>query len=90
MNEFLFERVVNLRAQPANRHIDNIGIAVEVHVPHLRRNNRPGENLASLLRQKHKQCELLRAQIYSPPRPSNTMLGNVNFEVSDIHRVGIP
>ena len=33
MDQFLFEWIVDLAAQPAYRHIDDVGIAVEIDVP---------------------------------------------------------
>jgi hypothetical protein len=35
VDQLLLERVVHLRAQPANVHVDHVRLAVEVHVPDL-------------------------------------------------------
>jgi len=42
MDQFLFEWIVDLAAQPAYRHIDDVGIAVEIDVPDLLGNQRTG------------------------------------------------
>src|SRR5215813_6008046 len=57
------EGLVDLRAQPADVHIDDVGPAVEVHVPDLLRDQRPGEDVAHVAGEEREQEELLGSEI---------------------------
>ncbi len=57
---------IDLHAQAAHRHFDDVGVAVEVHVPHLRCDERARQYLAMAAHQQLQQAELLGRQVYAP------------------------
>jgi nucleoside-diphosphate-sugar epimerase len=56
-----FTHVVHLAAQPADRHVHDIGVTVEVHVPHLLGDDGPGQHFTPAPDQQGEQREFLRS-----------------------------
>jgi len=63
MNQLGLERVVELGAQAPHRHIDDIGVAVKVHVPHMLGDQRARDDLAEVAHEVIEQRVFLRRQI---------------------------
>ena len=63
MNEFGFVAVINFYPQPAYGHIDDICIAIEIHVPHLGRNHGARQHLALAAQQQFQQRKFLGRQV---------------------------
>ena len=63
MNQLGLERVVELGAQAPHRHIDDVGVAVEVHVPHMLADQRARDDLAEVAHEVIEQRVFLRRQI---------------------------
>jgi hypothetical protein len=57
------EGVVELAAQAAHGHLDHVGVAVEVHVPHLLGQRGAREDLPAPAQQHHQQRELLGREL---------------------------
>jgi hypothetical protein len=62
------ERVIHLRAKSFDRDIDDVGIAVEIHVPDLRRDEGAREHIALALGKQLQQRKFLRGQVDSAIR----------------------
>ena len=63
MDQFLLERIVDLRAQPAYVHVDHIGAAIEIHVPDLLGDQSTGENFAGAPDKQGEEQKFLGSQI---------------------------
>src|SRR5690606_33956258 len=63
MDQLVGKVVVDLQAQAADRDFDAVGIAVEVHVPHLRGNQRLGQYFALAAQQQFQQGKLLGREV---------------------------
>ena len=63
LNQFDGEVVVDLRAQSADRDFDHVGVAVEVHVPHIGRDLRAAQYFALPAREQLQQREFARREI---------------------------
>src|SRR5258708_11249707 len=63
VDEFALERIVDLGPQPADVDVDDVGVAVEVDVPHLLGDVGPRQRLAGMLGEQRQEHELLRRQV---------------------------
>ena len=64
-------------------YVDDIRIAIEVHVPDLFGNCGPRENISGIARQERYQRELLLRQIQSPAGAHRSLPREIHFEVCD-------
>src|SRR5262249_39815459 len=70
VDQLLLEGVVHLGAEAADVDLDDVEVAVEVHVPDLLGDERPRQHLAGPLRQQRQQGELLGRQVQAPAGPA--------------------
>src|SRR3954464_8975328 len=63
VQQLLLERAIELFAQPADEHVDDVGLRVEVVFPHVRQDHRLRHDLAGVAHQIFEQHELARPQI---------------------------
>ena len=63
MQQLLLERPIDLLAQPAHQHVDDVGLRVEVVFPDVRQDHRLRDDLAGVAHQVLEQRELARPQI---------------------------
>src|SRR5690349_2738478 len=83
MNQLDGEVVVDLAAQAANGDFDDVRIAVEVHVPYVRRDLRTAEHLAVPAREQLQQRELARREIDARRAALDAAAVHVHFQVAD-------
>src|SRR5688500_15217310 len=62
-DQLVLEGIVHLRAQAAHVDLDHVGVAVEVHVPHLPRDERPRQHLALAASEEGQERELLGGEV---------------------------
>ena len=84
------ERVVNLRAEPADMDVDHVAVAVEVHVPDLLGDQRPRQHLALAAGQQREQGELLRRQVEPPVGPRRRAAQQIDPQVADGDDLRLP
>src|SRR5262249_22231155 len=84
------EGLVDLRAQPADVHIDDVGPAVEVHVPDLLRDQRPGEDVAHVAGEEREQEELLGSEIQTLSGAGGAVTHQVDLEIGDLELLLMP
>lgn len=87
MDEFGIKCIVDLCTQPADGHIDHIAVAVEIHVPDQRRDQRTWQDLALVACQQLKERELFAGQIDAlagARRPASWYIQN---QVSNLNSV---
>jgi hypothetical protein len=89
VDQLRFVCVVDLRAQPPDRRIDDVRVAVEVHVPHLRCDRRARQDLALAAHQQPQQREFLRGQQDRVALPRGLAARQVEFEIGHAQRVRI-
>src|SRR5262245_19739861 len=82
VDQLLVEGVIDLRSQAPDVHIDDVGAAVEVHVPHLLGDERAGEDLALAAEEQREESELLGGQLQALPRSHRLAAHQVHLEVS--------
>jgi len=63
VQQLLFERIVDLAAQPPDGHFHQVGVAVEIHVPHLLSQLRARQHVALAAHEQGQQRELLGGQL---------------------------
>src|SRR5581483_10191953 len=77
------ERVVQLSAQASDRDVDDIGVAVEIHIPYLLRDRRAGENSSLAPQQQGQEHELLGGEIQTLTGPKRLALDEVHLQVGE-------
>src|SRR6186713_3334359 len=60
VDERTVEALVDLRSQPRDMHVNNVGLRVEVIVPNMLEQHGAGHHLAGVLHQEFEQAELAR------------------------------
>jgi hypothetical protein len=83
------EGVVELGAQAAHRHLDHIGVGVEVHVPDLLGQRGARQDLPAPAQQQRQQVELLRGQVQPLLRARGAAGDQVELEVSQVQLGGL-
>src|SRR5262245_11569601 len=78
------EGLVDLRAEAADVDVDDVGPAVEVHVPYLLGDQRAGEDVSHVPRQEREQEELLGREVQALPRAGGAVAHQVDLEVGDM------
>src|SRR5476649_624731 len=81
LDEFDFEVIVYFCSQPANRDLDHIGIAIEIHVPDIGCNLRAAHHLALLAREQLQQRELTRGQLYPLTCTTDLAASHIDFQI---------
>ncbi len=76
-----------LARRPANRDLDDIGIAVEIHVPDIRCNLGAAHHLALLAREQLQQRELARGQLYPLACTADLAARYVDFQIRNRQRI---
>ncbi len=87
MNQLDLERLVDLRAQPLDRDIDHVRVAVEIHVPHFGGDQRARQRLALALDQQLQQQEFLVCQHDLDALASDLAAQYIELEVGDLEHV---
>mmetsp|Transcript_61822 Transcript_61822/g.146363 ORF Transcript_61822/g.146363 Transcript_61822/m.146363 type:complete len:219 (-) Transcript_61822:3668-4324(-) len=75
------ERFIQLRTQPAYRHLDNVRIAVEVDVPHLFRHHGARQDFPTPTQQQRKQIELLGCEFESLAGPCRLSACQIDLQI---------
>ena len=85
VDKLFLKRIVYLSAQTPHRHVDDVGVAVEVHVPHLIGYHGPGEHFS---RTPHEQMGALydRADIYL----NSSNIDNMPLSILEAFAAGLP
>lgn len=74
---------LDLAAKPADLDVDDVCSAVEMHVPHPIRNERPRDDLARVLQQKLKKGKLFWREADTVPRPFNAPGARIKYQVRE-------
>src|SRR5688572_22599578 len=69
VDQGLLEALVHPLAQPADMHVDDVGLRIEMIVPHRLEQHGAGDELALVAHQVLEQRELARLQVDGFPRP---------------------
>src|SRR5260370_7820036 len=72
MQQSLGETLIDLRAQPRDVHVDDVGLRVEMIIPHVLEQHGASDDLTRVLHEILEQTELPRLQ--DPPVPTTTQL----------------
>ncbi len=84
MDQFAGEVIVNLDSQASYRDFDDVGVAVEIHVPDLGRDQRFGQHFA-LAAQKHfQQGEFLGGEVDAPTAAFDATADQVQAQVGQL------
>src|SRR5215469_18258128 len=83
LQQRLGETLVDLRAQPRNVHVDDVGLRVEMIVPDVLEQHRAGHDLPGVLHEIFKQAEFARLQDDLGLAASHPMRQAVELEVAD-------
>lgn len=67
MNELRLEIVIDLCTEATNGDLDDVGVAVEIHVPHLGGDQRARQHFALAAQQQFEQGELLGGEVDALP-----------------------
>src|SRR5262249_47380984 len=84
LDQFLLERVVHFGPEPPHVHINQVGMAVKIHVPNLARNDGPSQNFSFSSGQECKQRELLGSEVQTFASPGGSVLEEINDQVLDL------
>src|SRR6185295_7405121 len=71
LQQLFLERPIDLVAQAADEHVNNIGLRIEVVLPDVRENHRFGDDLPGIAHQKLEQRELAWTKIDRLVRADN-------------------
>src|SRR2546423_3031149 len=63
MEQLLVEAPIDLLAQAAHEHVDDVGLGIEAVIPHVRQDHRLRDDLAHIAHQILEQRELARPQV---------------------------
>ena len=74
------EGIVQLAAQAAHRHVDDVGVAVEIHVPDLLGQRGARQHLALAAQQQHEEVEFLGGQVQAAAVALGAASGQVQFQ----------
>src|SRR5262245_49444081 len=78
------EGLVDLRAEAADVDVDDVGPAVEVHVPDLFGDQRARKDVAHVPRQEREQEELLGREVQTLPGARGAVAHQVDLEIGDM------
>src|SRR3989442_6976329 len=87
VDQLVVERIVQLGAQTAHGDIDDVGVAVEIHVPHLIGDQRARQHLACVAHEIVEQCVFARGQLDAAACASDAPAQPVDLEVGDAHHL---
>ena len=83
MDEGRVEVLVDLASQTADVHIDDVGLRVEVIVPDVLEQHRPGDDLVAVAHQVFEQAEFARLQVDLLAGAADRARNDVNFKIAD-------
>ena len=83
MDKFVLERIVDLGAQAPDRHVDHVGIAVEVHVPDQGNDLRAGQGFPWVAHEQAQQGEFLGSQLDAQVTPERAVATRIQLKVCD-------
>ena len=63
VNELLFEWAIDLLAQPADQHVDDVGLGIEVLLPDMREDHRLRHDAACVAHQVFEERKLARPEL---------------------------
>ena len=81
MQQRYLEGRIHFGAQSFDRNFDDVGVAVEIHIPNLLGNLGSRQHLTLFPEKQRKQQELLGAQIEAQTIPENLAAGQVHFKI---------
>ncbi len=85
MDQLVREGIVDLGAQALDRHVDDVGVAVEVHVPDLRGDQGARQHLALAAHQQVQEGELLVGQGDHLPLAADLAPQHVQMQIGQLH-----
>ena len=85
MDQLVREGIVDLGAQALDRHVDDVGVAVEVHVPDLRGDQGARQYLALAAHQQVQEGELLVGQGDHLPLAADLAPQHVQLQIGQLH-----
>src|ERR1700748_2988515 len=83
MDQAHLEGFVDFLPEPPHSDIDDIAVAVEVHVPHARGDQRPRQHLSLMLGEEQQQIEFLVRETDACAGSFDTTLRYVDLQVAD-------
>jgi hypothetical protein len=86
MQELLVERPVDLLAQPAHQHVNDVGLRIEAVFPHVRQNHRLRHDAAGVANQVFEQRELPRPQVQRFPSAGDAPRQQIQHQVLNRQR----
>lgn len=81
MNELGFKRVIDFRAQAPDGDIDDIGVAVEIHIPHQRDDLGTSQRFARSAHEQVQERKLLGSEIDASAAAEDPVAHRVEFQV---------
>lgn len=81
LDQARLEILIDLASQTPDRDLDDIGVAVEIHVPHLRGNQRARQHFTVAAHQQFQQAEFLGGQVNALPGPAGAPAQQVQFQI---------
>src|SRR5258708_7847529 len=87
VDELWIERIVDLCAQTTDGHINDVAVAVEIHVPYLRRNQRTRQNFTLSACQQFEQRELLAGEIDALTSARCTSARQVQHQIGNLDAI---
>src|SRR5262245_31079260 len=82
MQQLLAEALVDLRSQSRNVHVDHVGLWIEMIVPDILEEHRPGDHLPRMLHEIFQQPELPWLQDDFLSRAGHLMRKTIEFEIA--------
>ncbi|CAB3796984.1 hypothetical protein LMG28138_04165 [Pararobbsia alpina] len=82
MDQACGKGLIDFLPQPAHRDIDDVAVAVEIHVPHARGDQRAGQYLSLMLREEVKQIEFLVGQCNAQAAAFDAPLRHVDAQIA--------
>src|SRR5260370_7633544 len=83
MQQSLGETLIDLRAQPRDVHVDDVGLRVEMIIPHVLEQHGASDDLTRVLHEILEQAELPRLQDDFVACASHLMRKPVDLEIAD-------
>jgi hypothetical protein len=84
----LGEALVDLLSQPAHMHVDDVGLRVEMIVPHIFEQHRARHHLAGVSHEEFEQAEFARQELDVLRAASHAARQQVHLEIADLELCG--
>src|SRR6516164_6402375 len=83
LDKWVHLRAVNLATNAPHINVDDVGCRIEMKVPHMLQQHRPGNDPAFVADQIFEKLELSAQQFDLPPAPGRSPQHEIQFEVTD-------